>query len=83
MISCHSNYFQVVINMSQVPVDLSPPPREIGGEIAQLIPFSFSNKRSKKIRATCHIFSEKTITKLLISGRSPECSDCLLRFMEQ
>ena len=22
-------------------------------------------------------------TKLLVSGRSPECSDCLLRFMEQ
>ena len=23
------------------------------------------------------------ITRLLVSGRSPECSDCLLRFMEQ
>ena len=22
-------------------------------------------------------------TRLLVSGRSPECSDCLLRFMEQ
>ena len=23
------------------------------------------------------------MTKLLVSGRSPECSDCLSRFMEQ
>ena len=41
MISCHSNYFQVVINMSQVPIDLSPPRARLGGgggEIAQLIP---------------------------------------------
>ena len=25
----------------------------------------------------------KRETRLLVSGRSPECSDCLLRFMEQ
>ena len=25
----------------------------------------------------------KTDTRLLVSGQSPECSDCLLRFMEQ
>ena len=53
--------------MSQVPIDLSPPPppppREIGGEIAQLIPFFFSNKRSKKIRATCHIFENPPLPR--------------------
>ena len=31
MISYHSNYFQVVINMSQVPIELYPPKREWGG----------------------------------------------------
>ena len=28
-------------------------------------------------------FQPKLQTRLLVSGRSPECSDCLLRFMEQ
>ena len=28
-------------------------------------------------------FHEQIETRLLVSGRSPECSDCLLRFMEQ
>ena len=41
MISYHSNNFEVVINMSQVPIELSPPPPHArmggGGEIAQLI----------------------------------------------
>ena len=31
MLSGHSNYFQVVINMSQVPIELSPPHARIGG----------------------------------------------------
>ena len=45
MISYHSNYFQVVINMSQVPIKLyppPPPPSEKGGEIAQLITKPFT-----------------------------------------
>ena len=45
MISYHANNFQVVINVSQVPIELSSPlPHENGGgggEIAQLIHFSF------------------------------------------
>ena len=28
-------------------------------------------------------FCTKIRTRLLVSGRSPECSDCRLRFMEQ
>ena len=35
-VSCHSNFFQVVISMSQVPIELSPP-WERGEEMAQLI----------------------------------------------
>ena len=37
--------------------------------------------------ATSHIVDSKKkfykLTRLLVSGRSPECSDCPLRFMEQ
>ena len=45
---------------------------------------SFSNKRSRNVvQATWSILSEKNQTRLLVSGRSPECSDCLLRFIEQ
>ena len=50
MISYHPNYFQVVINMSQEPIELYAPNRELGGggggvvEIAQLIPFVFYSK---------------------------------------
>ena len=38
MVSFHSNCFHVVINISQVPIELSFPTRKGGGgEIAQLI----------------------------------------------
>ena len=40
MVSYHSNYVQVVINMSQVPIELYLSyARMMGGEIAHLIPF--------------------------------------------
>ena len=32
MFSYHSNYFQVVINISQVPIELSPPHARMGGD---------------------------------------------------
>ena len=35
-----------------------------------------------KFFCACPVETEK-LTRLLVSGRSPECSDCLLRFMEQ
>ena len=40
MISYHSNCFQMVINIPQVPIELHPPPppHASGGESAQMIP---------------------------------------------
>ena len=44
MISYQSNYFQVVINMSQVPIELYPTPKREWGEVAQLILIIFLYK---------------------------------------
>ena len=58
-----------------------------------ILPTKINLKQSQRFRSTQarHIFEKRQIidkkgqkqTRLLVSERNPECSDCLLRFMEQ
>ena len=48
ILSCfhHSNYFQVVINMSQVPIELSYQTQEWGGGVCSMDPKEVSAARA-------------------------------------
>ena len=64
MFSYHSNYFKVVINMSQVPIDLSPSPlphARMGGGGGLL---NCSTVYEGRARAEKHNFLVKTVQKM-------------------